>query len=131
MSEQTITLEPVTIRNNRPDDVQTVVPVRITKRDGRIVDFEPALIQRAVERCFAAVRPQPSVTPAEITNQVVNVVSAQYPNPSVENIQDVVELVLQANGEYSAAKAYILYRAEHARLRQDRAVPAEVKQAFA
>ena len=56
-------------------------------------------------------------------SQVVNVVSAQYPEPTVENIQDVVELVLQANGEYAAAKAYILYRAEHARLRQDRAVP--------
>ena len=43
----------------------------------------------------------------------------------------MVELVLQANGEYAAAKAYILYRAEHARLRRERAVPAEVKEAFA
>ncbi|MFW5684897.1 MAG: ATP cone domain-containing protein, partial [Spirochaetota bacterium] len=131
MSDQTITLKPVSIRSDRHDEVQTSVPVRITKRDGRVVDFDPSLIKRAVERCFAAVTQKPGVTPEEITNQVVNVVAAQYPEPTVENIQDVVELVLQANGEYAAAKAYILYRAEHARLRQDRQVPAEVKKAFA
>lgn len=131
MSEHTVVLQPVTIRNNRHDDVETVVPSRITKRDGRVVAFEPNRIRRAVERCFAALDPGPDVTPDEITTQVTNVVAAQYPNPTVENIQDVVELVLQANGEYAAAKAYILYRAEHARLRRERAVPAEVQHAFA
>ena len=131
MSEQTITLQEVSFPSNRHDDVETVVPTAITKRDGRVVEFDPSRIRRAVQRCFAVVRPRPGVTPDEITNQVVNVVSAQYPEPTVENIQDVVELVLQANGEYAAAKAYILYRAEHARLRRERAVPAEVKEAFA
>lgn len=142
MSEQTVTLQPVTVGTNRPDDETTVVPSSITKRDGRIVGFEPERIKKAVEKCFAAVTSgdravgggsaavAPAVSAAEITNQVVNVVAAQYPDPTVENIQDVVELVLQANGEYAAAKAYILYRAEHARLRQDRAVPAEVHEAF-
>jgi ribonucleoside-diphosphate reductase alpha chain len=142
MSEQTVTLQPVSIQTTRKDDQGTVVPSTITKRDGRVVGFEPERIQKAVEKCFAAVASgsraksggsdavSPAVTAEEITNQVVNVVSAQYPNPTVENIQDVVELVLQANGEYAAAKAYIIYRAEHARLRQDRAVPAEVHEAF-
>ncbi len=142
MSEQTVTLQPVAIHTNRHDDETTVVPSTITKRDGRIVGFEPDRIQKAVEKCFEAVAKggraagggstavAPAVSAKEITDQVVNVVAAQYPNPTVENIQDVVELVLQANGEYPAAKAYILYRAEHARLRQDRAVPADVQQAF-
>ncbi|MFW5686158.1 MAG: ATP cone domain-containing protein [Spirochaetota bacterium] len=131
MSEPTITLQPVIFRNNRRDDVETVVPARITKRDGRIVGFDRERIRRAVEKCFAVVSPSPAVTAGEIASQVVNVVAAQYPEPTVENIQDVVELVLQANGEYAAAKAYILYRAEHARIRRDRAVPAEVHEAFA
>ena len=131
MSQQSTTYEATSVTTMRYDDQQTVVPVTITKRDGRVVDFDPNLIQRAVEKCFANVRPAPSVSAQEITKQVVNVVAAQYPKPTVENIQDVVELVLQANGEYAAAKAYILYRAEHARLRRDRDVPVKVRQAFA
>lgn len=135
MSEQSTTLKRAAAEAERRDargaERRADLPATITKRDGRVVDFEPILIQRAVEKCFANVQPPPSVTPQEITDQVVNVVAAQYPNPTVENIQDVVELVLQANGEYAAAKAYILYRAEHARLRRERAVPQEVRQAFA
>ena len=77
MSEQTITLQEVSFPSNRHDDVETVVPTTITKRDGRVVEFDPARIRRAVQRCFAAVRPMPGVTPDEIINQVVNVVSAQ------------------------------------------------------
>ena len=131
MSKRTDTVTAVPEAVNGINEAPATVPVAITKRDGRIVDFEPLRIQRAVEKCFAAVRPAPSVTAKEITNQVVNVVTAQYPKPTVENIQDVVELVLQANGEYAAAKAYILYRAEHARLRRERAIPAQVRDAFA
>ena len=132
MSEQTITLQPVTFRGNRHDDEPAAaLPSTITKRDGRVVDFEPERIRQAVDKCFTAIDSPPSVSADEITNQVVNVVSAQYPDPTVENIQDVVELVLQANGEYAAAKAYILYRAEHSRLRRERPVPAEVQSSFA
>jgi ribonucleoside-diphosphate reductase alpha chain len=40
-------------------------------------------------------------------------------------------MVLQAAGEYEAAKHYILYRAEHAKIRAKRPVPAEVREAFA
>jgi ribonucleoside-diphosphate reductase alpha chain len=39
-------------------------------------------------------------------------------------------MVLQAAGEYEAAKHYILYRAEHAKMRVQRPVPAEVRDAF-
>ncbi|TFH04348.1 MAG: recombinase, partial [Spirochaetales bacterium] len=131
MAEKAISLESVSITRVTDDDIQNVVPKNITKRDGRLVEFEPSRIERAIKRCFAAARPRSAADPAEVTAQVVNVVAAQYQDPTVENIQDVVELVLQANGEYAAAKAYILYRADHARLRQARSVPDEVKAAFA
>ncbi|TVQ29241.1 MAG: recombinase [Spirochaetaceae bacterium] len=142
MSTQ-VNLQPVTVNvsalsskaadsaGNGRDDAPAPMPESITKRDGRIVDFDPVRIERAVRRCFGAIGATPPIDPQEITRQIVNVVAAQYPQPTVENIQDVVELVLQANGQYAAAKAYILYRAEHARLRQERAVPAEVRDAFA
>ena len=42
MSEQTITLQPVSFRGNRPTTMcRPSCPLTITKRDGRVVDFEP------------------------------------------------------------------------------------------
>jgi ribonucleoside-diphosphate reductase alpha chain len=40
-------------------------------------------------------------------------------------------MVLQAAGEFEAAKHYILYRAEHAKQRGERPIPVQVRQAFA
>ena len=130
--KQSAMLRPATIRtkHDHHDDGGLAPPEQITKRDGRVVPFEIKRIHRAIDRCFDATGRLPGTPIHEITRQVVNVVAAQYPQASVEHVQDVVETVLQANGEYAAAKAYILYRAEHARLRKTRAVPAEVKEAF-
>ena len=50
----------------------------------------------------------------DIAQKVVNIVSVRFKEPTVENIQDIVEMVLQASEEFEAAKHYILYRAEHA-----------------
>lgn len=106
------------------------VPRKIVKRDGRIVDFEPDKIGRAMERCFQDIDKKPEVEVSELVRRVVNIVVAKYEQPTVEQIQDAVELVLQSAGEYEAAKNYILYRAEHAKMREIRPVPVEVKEAF-
>jgi ribonucleoside-triphosphate reductase len=130
MADSGMILQPATIRKKNEDETNLKIPEHATKRDGRVVPFERMRIKRALDRCYDALERLPGTPIDEITRQVVNVIAAQYPEPTVEQIQDTVEMVLQANGEYAAAKAYILYRAEHARLRQTRAVPTEVKQAF-
>jgi ribonucleoside-diphosphate reductase alpha chain len=107
------------------------MPKQIVKRDGRIVPFEIERIEDALRRCFASINREPATPVAEIAHRVGNVVAAKYDLPSVEGIQDIVELVLQAAGEYEAAKHYILYRAEHAKMRTVRPVPPEVRDAFA
>ncbi len=113
-------------------DVQPVTskPLKIRKRDGRVEPFLPERIKNAIERCFKGIG-KDKYDSQKLTDQVVNIVSAKYEDPTVEIVQDIVEMVLQANREFEAAKRYILYRAEHAKLRENRPVPEEVRQAFA
>lgn len=107
------------------------VPDQIVKRDGRIVSFDIERIENALRRCYNSLENQPVTPVEEITQQVVNVVAAKFDLPTVEGVQDIAEMVLQAAGEYEAAKHYILYRAEHAKMRIERPVPVEVQEAFA
>ncbi len=106
------------------------LPTSIVKRDGRVVFFDPMRIERALGRCFTALGRQPYTPIAELALRVINIMSARPGQPTVEIVQDAVELTLQAAGEFEAAKAYILYRAEHAKQRQERPVPDEVRSAF-
>ncbi len=107
------------------------IPTQITKRDGRLVPFELDKITKAIEACFGDINVEPSVSFEELSSRVVNLVGTKYEKPNVEQVQDAVELVLQAAGEFEAAKSYILYRAEHAKMRGVRPVPVEVSEAFA
>jgi ribonucleoside-triphosphate reductase (thioredoxin) len=110
---------------------EVALPATIVKRDGRVVGFDPMRIERAISRCFAALGRTPYTPVPELALRVVNIMSARPGQPTVEVVQDAVELTLQAAGEFEAAKAYILYRAEHAKQRQQRPIPDEVRQAFA
>ncbi|MBV9172215.1 MAG: recombinase, partial [Chloroflexi bacterium] len=114
-----------------PEHQDIALPTTIVKRDGRIVGFDPVRIERALSRCFAALGREPFTPIPELALRVVNIMCARPGVPSVEIVQDAVELTLQAAGEFEAAKAYILYRAEHAKQRQERPIPEEVRDAFA
>jgi ribonucleoside-triphosphate reductase len=112
---------------------EVITPQFVIKRDGRKTNFDLKRIENAIFKCFRGMeRPDNSAEREahDLSNQVLNIVSAKFEVPTVENIQDIVEMVLQAAGEYEAAKRYILYRAEHAKLRQERPVPESVKAAF-
>ncbi len=107
------------------------MPTTIVKRDGRVVPFDIARIENALTKCFASLGYKPVMPIADLARQAVNIVAAKFSQPSVEQVQDMVELVLQSVGEYEAAKHYILYRAEHAKQRQQRPIPEIVRAAFA
>lgn len=115
---------------NTPDTTEIKPPENIFKRDGRLVPFEISRIENAIQKCFNSVGRKPTITIEKLAQQVVNIISAKYEEPTVEGVQDVVEMVLQAAGEYEAAKEYILYRAEHAQQRKIRPIPANVRDAF-
>jgi ribonucleoside-diphosphate reductase alpha chain len=109
---------------------KVAIPKTIIKRDGRMVRFDATRIEQALRRCFSSPGVDSKGSPEELTKQIVNVVAAKFDLPTVEGVQDIVEMVLQAAGEYEAAKHYILYRAEHAKMRAARPVPEEVRDAF-
>jgi ribonucleoside-triphosphate reductase len=110
-----------------------IPPSTILKRDGRIVAFDIERIENALTRCFASLNRKPQTSVSELARRVVNIIAAKSraDTPTVEGVQDIVEMVLQAAGEFEAAKRYILYRAEHAQKRIERPIPERVRQAFA
>ena len=105
----------------------------VRKRDGRLVPFESSMIERAVANAFRAelnlAENQPlddSVAGevAEMSEEVAAEISAAAATPDgadVEKIQDFVELMLMKRGHYRVARKYIVYRAEHAKIRSLRA----------
>ncbi len=108
------------------------IPSAIVKRDGRIVEFDVGRIENALTRCFGSLDHIPETPINELAQRVVNIIAAksQGQHPTVEGVQDIVEMVLQASGEFEAAKHYILYRAERAKEREKRPVPEDVRLAF-
>ena len=107
-----------------------VVPSTVVKRDGRVVPFNIERIENALRKCFETIGKTPVLPIEVIAKRAVNVVASKYDHPTVEAIQDIVEMTLQSLGEFSAAKHYILYRAEHAKMRQNRPVPLSIRKAF-
>ncbi len=109
------------------------IPTTIIKRDGRIVSFDIERIEQALTKCFASLNRTSQASIEDLSRRVINIIAAKSLGapPTVEGVQDIVEMVLQAAGEFEAAKHYILYRAEHAKKRVERPVPEYVRQAFA
>ncbi len=96
----------------------------IRKRDGRLVAFEEEKIVSAVQKSVQAVGGTDMEQAAGIGRQVVGILEVIYKDgriPTVENVQDLVEKILIENGHAKTAKAFILYRQQHAALRETRA----------
>ncbi|HEX6005081.1 MAG TPA: ribonucleoside triphosphate reductase [Burkholderiales bacterium] len=98
------------------------VPPQVIKRDGRRVPFQPAKIASALARAGVATGEYDEATAVRLTAQVVCALEFR-PHagaPAIEAIQDCVEHTLIAAGYIRTARAYIAYRAQHQRLRDDR-----------
>ncbi len=94
---------------------------KVRKRDGRLETFNQQKITNAIARAFKEVGGKRSRTaPQVLSDRVVAAVENRFAGgiPSVEEIQDLVEDALIANGYGDVAKAYILYRNRHATTRE-------------
>ncbi len=92
----------------------------IRKRDGRVVRFEYGKITNAIAKAGKASGEFESDTALRLCRRVILLAWERYENalPSVEQIQDVTEEVLLASTHKKTAKAYILYRDQHSRMRE-------------
>ncbi len=94
----------------------------VMKRDGRQVDFSVENVIRAIEKAGKETKTfdkkEAKRLAAIVQGILEKVVGVRKEPISVEHIQDIVEQVLMAAGHFKTAKAYILYRAEHAKIRK-------------
>ena len=93
---------------------------QVTKRDGKVVDFDLSKISDAITRAFEAQETQ--FHPSVIDLLALKVTADFVPKikegvVSVEDIQDSVESVLVQAGYADVAKAYILYRRQRQKMR--------------
>lgn len=104
-------------------DISKLKINRVIKRDGRIVDFNKNKIIDSIFRAAVDVGGSNRELAEKLASKVVfilNKIYLQNSIPSVEEIQDIIEKVLVETGHYKTAKSYILYRVEHARLREEK-----------
>ncbi|MCX7805078.1 MAG: ribonucleoside triphosphate reductase [Planctomycetota bacterium] len=92
----------------------------IRKRDGRVTAFDASKIEMAILKAGRATGEFGEDVARRLAMRVLGLAQATIAadTPSVEEIQDVVEEVLLASPYRKTAKAYILYRDQHARNRE-------------
>ena len=94
----------------------------IEKRDGKIVAFEAGKITQALSKAGNATGEFDELVAKGLTIKVLNLAEPIYGHiagpPNVEEIQDIVEEVLFSSTYRLTAKAYIIYREQHARVRE-------------
>lgn len=93
---------------------------RVIKRDGNVVDFSIYKISKAIEKAFKSKNKH---TDQSVLDMIALRVTSDFESKiiddkiSVEDIQDSVEKVLSECGYADVAKAYILYRKQHEKVR--------------
>lgn len=103
--------------------VQTNNLFQIKKRSGEVVDFDQAKIEVAISKAYVEVNFK---TDHELTREISQAVITELDQsfagrlPGVEDVQNVVERKLMEKGLFEVAKAYIIYRYEHTKEREQK-----------
>ncbi|MGR2740414.1 ribonucleoside-diphosphate reductase subunit alpha [Billgrantia sp. Q4P2] len=112
-----------------PTDLSLTAPqtLRVIKRNGDVAPFDASKIAVAMRKAFIAVEGDNVSASSRVRDFVEQASQAiagaflrRMPDGGtvhIEDIQDQVELALMRAGEQKVARAYVLYREEHARAR--------------
>src|SRR5215510_12095286 len=99
---------------------------QIRKRDKGLVDFNNSKISNAIYKALMAAGKADYSLAERLSEKVVQKMDQQFSIfdtnrvPSVEDVQDMVESILIEEGLSETAKAYILYRHERRKIRDEK-----------
>lgn len=122
-------------------DISHIAPgfIKVIRRNGTVTPFDANKIAVAMTKAFLAVEGDTAAGSTRIHEKVTHLTKKiddtfirrlqSGGTIHIEEIQDQVELELMRNGEYKVAKAYVLYREERRRIREQEQKEAESKKA--
>ncbi|MBE6448782.1 MAG: ribonucleoside triphosphate reductase [Alphaproteobacteria bacterium] len=101
----------------------------VTKRDGTLAPFDSSKIYNAINKAGSSTGEFGEQESWLLTAQVLKVLKHKFSDslPTIEHIQDIVEQVLISANYFATAKAYILYRDQRSRSRNDQRVMVDVE----
>ena len=120
-------------------DIAQTAPgvLKVIRRNGTVTPFDANKIAVAMTKAFLAVEGDTAAGSSRIHEKVSNLsqkIADTFTRRlksggtiHIEQIQDQVELELMRTGEYKVAKAYVLYREERRRIRDEEQKVAETK----
>ncbi len=111
--------------------------LKVIKRNGTVTFLDANKIATAMTKAFLAVEgdqaagsPRIQEKVAEFVKGIVNAFHRRLPTGGtihIEDIQDQVELALMRTGEHKVARAYVLYREERRKIREQKQKELEAK----
>ncbi len=97
----------------------------VLKRNGKIEEFNSSKIENAIKKAGEVTNEIDESAARDLTRNVIRIVKdfvrskeSNLKSPTIEEIQDIVEQVLLNSQYKSTAKAYILYREQHKKIRE-------------
>lgn len=84
--------------------------MQVIKRDGQTVTYDRSKIVTAIQKANAEVTPSEQVSVDTIDNIISYIEGKNRTRMLVEDIQDIIEQKLMADGKFVLAKTYIIYR---------------------
>ena len=84
--------------------------MKIIKRDGSIVEYNPEKIRKAIQKANSEVSQRERISKEKIEEIIKYIVELNKSRILVEDIQDIIEQKLMQYGKYQLAKKYITYR---------------------
>ena len=92
--------------------------MKVIKRDGKSVDFDPEKIRIAIGKANACVAEDERITDRQTENIVKYIMGLKKRRMLVEDIQDIIEEKLMSLNKFALAKEYITYRYTRALVRK-------------
>ncbi|MDQ8039503.1 MAG: ribonucleoside-diphosphate reductase subunit alpha [Rickettsiella sp.] len=123
--------------NEKEPEYKPLNLLQVIKRNGKPVNYDSNKIRLAITKAFLAVEGGQAASSTRIhehvtqlTQQITNILQERLPQGgtvTIETIQDQVELALMRAEAHQVARAYVLYREERRKMREQTASQSEIQ----